>query len=80
MSSHNSSAIRKQPVRIVIPAKVAYDLPVLQKSLMNIAEALGCRTCFSGADCVFQLERNFVVDPETLKVRPGIGEHEFGLM
>ena len=50
-------------VRISLPAKVAYNPDALKKSLVGIAEQLGCTRCFSGANCLFQNERNFVVDP-----------------
>lgn len=57
-------------VRIVVPADVAFDLGRLQKGLANLAERLGCRPCLSGADCTFLLEREFIVDPASLEVRP----------
>ncbi len=56
-------------VRISIPAKVAYDLKAFQKSIADLVEDLGCRTCFSGVDCTFITERNFVVNPSG-KVSP----------
>jgi hypothetical protein len=55
--------------RIVIPAKVAFNMDSLLKIVNNVGEAIGCRTCFSGADCYFQLEKDFVVDPESLVVK-----------
>lgn len=57
------------PIRITIPAKVAYNMDALQKSIVNIAEAIGCRTCFSGADCFFEMTRDFVIDPANLQVK-----------
>ena len=48
-------------VRITMPAAVAYNLESFQKSLAVVAERLGCRGCFSGADCTFHMERDFVV-------------------
>lgn len=51
------------PVRITMPAKVAYNRELFDATLVDILEELGCRTCFSGADCTFQLEREFVIDP-----------------
>ncbi len=54
-------------VRISVPASVAYDLGKFQKSLAVLAERLGCKPCFSGADCFFQHERDWVID-EKLKV------------
>jgi hypothetical protein len=63
----------ERPVRIVIPASAANNLESLQKVIVNVAERLGCRPCFSGADCLFTLERDFVVDPATLKVNGAFG-------
>jgi hypothetical protein len=51
------------PVRISIPANVANDLSSLKTAITKVVERLGCRPCFSGADCLFHLERDFVVDP-----------------
>jgi hypothetical protein len=51
-------------VRVSLPAKVAYNPDALKKTLGNLLEHLGCPHCFSGADCLFTFERNFVVDPE----------------
>lgn len=67
-SPERTAAVRLAPmrsdvVRISLPASVAYDMGALQKTLVGIAERLGCRPCFSGADCLFRLERDFVVDP-----------------
>lgn len=55
-------------VRITIPAAVAYNLEAFQESIGNFVERLGCRTCFSGADCTFLHERDFIID-EKLGVR-----------
>ena len=51
------------PVRVTLPAKVAFDLDAFQKTLVNLAERLGCRPCLSGRACLFTLERDFIVDP-----------------
>jgi hypothetical protein len=56
-----SSARLRGPVRITMPAAVAYDLKAFQKSVAALVERLGCRTCFSGADCHFQTERDWVI-------------------
>lgn len=58
----------ERPVRITLPAEVAFDLGKLGKVLGSLAERLGCRACLSGADCTFRLERDFVVNPATLHV------------
>jgi hypothetical protein len=55
-------------IRVTIPAKAAYDLKVFQKVLGSLAERLGCRPCLSGADCFFQMEKDFVVNPQTFEL------------
>ena len=60
------------PVRVSIPAAVAYDLATFQKSIASLVDRLGCRTCFSGADCTFLHERDFVID-EKLQVQRSAG-------
>lgn len=52
------------PVRITLPAKVAYDAGALKESIRSVVERLGCPTCFSGANCFFEMERAFVVGPD----------------
>jgi hypothetical protein len=64
MTTANEPAIRARgTVRISLPAKVAYNPDALKKSLVAVAEGLGCIRCFSGANCLFQSEASFVVDP-----------------
>jgi hypothetical protein len=55
--------------RISMPASVANDLEAFKKGITALAERLGCGSCFSGVDCTFQMERDFVID-EALKVAP----------
>jgi hypothetical protein len=55
-------------VRITIPAAVAYNLEAFQEGIGNLVERLGCRTCFSGADCTFLHERDFIIN-ENREVR-----------
>jgi hypothetical protein len=50
-------------VRVSIPAKLAYDPKALKKTIGNLMERLGCPKCFSGANCLFTAERDFVFDP-----------------
>ncbi len=52
------------PVRITLPVHVAYSPEALKKSIASIAEQIGHPRCFSGADCLFLMEREFVVDPQ----------------
>lgn len=58
----------ERPIRIVVPAEVAFDLGKFTKALGGLAERLGCRACLSGVDCTFHIERNFVINPATLAV------------
>ena len=52
------------PVRISLPAKVAYNKDALKKTIVSVVEQLGCPRCFSGHDCQFSLERNLSVDQD----------------
>lgn len=58
------------PVRVTLPADVAFNLDRLNTSLKNLAERLGHVNCLSGAPCLFTLERDFAVNPADLKVLP----------
>jgi hypothetical protein len=49
-------------VRVSLPARIAYNPVALKKSIGSLLERLGCGKCFSGADCLFTHERDFVVD------------------
>jgi hypothetical protein len=51
-------------VRISMPAKVANDLDTFKKGVAAFAERLGCPECFSGFDCTFESERDFVIDAD----------------
>ena len=59
-------------VRISMPASVANNLDVFKKGVTAVAEQLGCPTCFSGLECTFQMERNFVIS-EDLKLATRAG-------
>jgi hypothetical protein len=50
-------------IRISLPAKVAYQPDALKKNIAALMERIGCPHCFSGADCWFTVERDFLVDP-----------------
>jgi hypothetical protein len=52
------------PLRITLPATVAYNADALKKTIASVVERIGCRTCFSGLDCHFLLERDLSVDPQ----------------
>lgn len=66
-----ATAIDSQPkarahgaIRVSLPAKVAYNPEQLKETIGTLLERLGCPRCFSGADCLFTFEREFVVDPQ----------------
>ncbi len=50
------------PIRVTIPVNVAANIKTLKTSLQSVAERLGCKACFSGADCFFELERQYLID------------------
>ena len=50
------------PIRVTIPASIAFNADSLKRTITNLAEIIGCPRCFSGADCLLQMERNFLVD------------------
>ncbi|HMB52521.1 MAG TPA: hypothetical protein VKU40_04350 [Thermoanaerobaculia bacterium] len=52
-----------QPIKVSLPARIAYDLDAFQKVTARLAEELGCTRCISGADCTFGLETDWVVNP-----------------
>jgi hypothetical protein len=51
------------PVRVTMPAAVAFNPDALRKTIAGLAEQIGHPQCFSGADCFLQMEREFIVDP-----------------
>lgn len=53
-------------VRVSLPASVAYSPDALKKTLGSLLEKLGCPRCFSGADCLFSMERDYVVNPQNV--------------
>jgi hypothetical protein len=69
VSSRNRRAMG--PVRVTLPAKVAYDPEALKNSIADALELMGCPKCFSGADCFFQSERTFVLRDEKARFESG---------
>jgi hypothetical protein len=53
-------------IRVSLPAKVAYQPDALKKSIASLMERFGCPKCFSGADCFFTHERDFIIDAKGL--------------
>lgn len=65
MASVNSFA--ENPIRVTVPAAVAFNPKAFKTSVATLMERLGCGKCFSGFDCRFQLQRDYAVDPADLK-------------
>lgn len=63
MSKELRLAASARPVRVSVPAKIAYDLDRFQTVIGRLAEELGCTRCISGADCTFSLNTDWVVNP-----------------
>ena len=73
-------AIQGGAVRLTLPAKVAYDLGALERSLKSLAERLGHPACATGCDTLFiQMERDFsigedvMLNPQPLPPQGGVG-------
>lgn len=58
----------ERPVRVSIPARLAFDLKGFQKVQAGILDRLGCPNCCSGFDIRWDLARSFSVD-EKLNIR-----------
>jgi len=76
MAKHSDVAIGTWPtpertVRVVVPAKVAFDLTSMQRVTANVLQRLGCDECHSGWDIRYELENRFLVD-EKLRVREAV--------
>jgi hypothetical protein len=59
--------VSSSPIRVSLPASVAYDLDKLTKVLANIARAGGHPFCTSGRDLTFEQISEFVINPATLE-------------
>lgn len=55
-------------IRISIPFNIAMNEDSMKKSLSKLAEFIGHQGCFSGVDCIFQLQRDLVID-EKLSIK-----------
>lgn len=82
MSEQIERNLRKNPIgpiRVSMPAKIAYDLDSFRSSLDEILEDLGCLKCFSGAVCTFELERQYVLgSAERINQFPALGRRDLG--
>ena len=63
-------------IRISLPASIAFSLSTLQSTIRTILGKIGCTTCFSGADCQFVQERDFIVEsPATGEIAVTVGDN-----
>jgi hypothetical protein len=63
-------AVQATPIRVSLPADVAYDFNKFQKVQKDILGRLGCLACCSGWDIRWDIFRDFRVD-EKLNVEQG---------
>jgi hypothetical protein len=56
------------PIRVSMPASIAYDLPSFQDGIASVLKYLGCPACCSGYDITFGTEREFMLN-EKLELR-----------
>ena len=77
MKIEMASKSTANPIHITIPVNVAYNPDLFKKSIAGLVEHLGCTKCFSGFDCRFIMERDFVVDPaaKVAATRANIASH-----
>jgi hypothetical protein len=63
-SDAGSLARLSAPVRVTIPVEVAFDIDRLFELQRTLFDRLCHGGCYSGANLLFELERNFVADRE----------------
>ena len=73
MAQATVRTVAHSPIVVRIPAEVTFDLAKFGKVIANLGERLGCGPCISGANCNFEIIKDFVVDPATLKVHTQAG-------
>ena len=52
----------EKPIRVVLPAKIAYDLRAFQKVQASLLTKFGCPECHSGLDIRYDIVRSYSVD------------------
>lgn len=52
--------LRAEPIRVKVPASVAFDLGRMNKVTESVLGRLGCPACHSGFDIRFDIEREFI--------------------
>lgn len=62
--AHSALTYQPSPIRVSVPASVAFNPTAFGRTLGDLMEKLGCPKCFSGFDCRFSLLRDYLVDPQ----------------
>ncbi len=57
--SFQASQLPGNVVRVVVPARAAYNLATMQQISKSVLGKLGCDGCHSGWDIRFEIEREF---------------------
>jgi hypothetical protein len=65
-------AANPRPIRVSLPAEVAYDFEKFSKVQKDILGRLGCLACCSGWDIRWDIFRDFRVD-DRLNITQGFG-------
>jgi len=60
------------PVRVTVPAKVAFDLGRMQRVTASVLARFGCPQCHSGLDIRFDIATRFQVD-DSLNLHEQVG-------
>ena len=63
--------LKTRPIRVKVPASVAYDFGKMTKITESILGKLGCPGCHSGFDIRFDIERDFIFN-ERLEIVKGM--------
>lgn len=58
------SKYQNAPIRVTVAAAVAFNGDAFKTSIAGLMERLGCGKCFSGFDCRFMLQRDYVINPQ----------------
>lgn len=65
-------AANPRPIRVALPADVAYDIEKFARIQKDILGRLGCMACCSGWDIRWDIFRDFHVD-DKLNITAGLG-------
>ena len=61
MKTNSRVSRKKAPIKLSIPAKVAYNADLFKKGIFNLLDDIGCPKCFSGVDCHFTTIQDYIL-------------------